>query len=94
MVPVKDTIKVVENGIVKHTPQRSTLWQAQTPQAFRTECIKEAFEVAFEKGIEATDDAQIMELCGKEKVEVVEGSYENQKVNDHRGFTRKVNKEA
>lgn len=80
MVPVKDTIKVVENGIVKHTPQRNTLWQAQTPQAFRTECIKEAFEVAFEKGIEATDDAQIMELCGKEKVEVVEGSYENQKV--------------
>jgi 2-C-methyl-D-erythritol 4-phosphate cytidylyltransferase len=33
-VPVKDTIKVVEQGVVTKTPDRRTLWQAQTPQSF------------------------------------------------------------
>lgn len=80
MVPVKDTIKVVENGVVKHTPQRSTLWQAQTPQAFSTQDIVNAYKEANRLGVQATDDAQIMELCGNEDVIVVEGSYENQKV--------------
>lgn len=80
MVPVKDTIKVVENGVVKHTPQRSTLWQAQTPQAFSTQDIVNAYKEANRLGVQATDDAQIMELCGNADVIVVEGSYENQKV--------------
>lgn len=80
MVPVKDTIKVVENGVVKHTPQRSTLWQAQTPQAFSTQDIVNAYKEANRLGVQATDDAQIMELCGNADIIVVEGSYENQKV--------------
>ena len=46
------------------------------------------------KGIEATDDAQIMELCGKEKVEVVEGSYENQKVTTIEDLQGKVTKRS
>lgn len=80
MMPVKDTIKVVENGKIVNTPQRSTLYLAQTPQAFVTKKIIKAYELAYERGIQATDDAQIMELCGDCEVYMVEGSYENKKV--------------
>ncbi len=80
MMPVKDTIKVVENGKIVNTPQRSTLYLAQTPQAFLTKKIIEAYDQAYAKGIQATDDAQIMELCGNCEVYMVEGSYENMKV--------------
>ncbi|MCD8118563.1 MAG: 2-C-methyl-D-erythritol 4-phosphate cytidylyltransferase [Lachnospiraceae bacterium] len=48
-VPVKDTIKVTDaNGIVTDTPDRSTLWQVQTPQCFHTARIREAFERMYE----------------------------------------------
>lgn len=80
MMPVKDTIKVVEDGKVVSTPQRSTLYQAQTPQAFRSCEILKAYQQAYQKHLQATDDAQIMELCGAHEVYVVEGSYENMKV--------------
>src|SRR5512136_2293001 len=39
-VPAKDTIKVVEDGIVRDTPPRENLWLAQTPQAFRYGVIR------------------------------------------------------
>lgn len=80
MVPVKDTIKVVADGRIIETPPRDKLWQAQTPQAFLTQSIIQAYERAMKQSLEVTDDAQIMELCGKESVYVVEGSYENIKV--------------
>lgn len=80
MMPVKDTIKVVEEGKVINTPKRSTLYLAQTPQAFVTKKIIKAYDRAYETGIQATDDAQIMELCGDCEVYMVEGSYENMKV--------------
>lgn len=80
MVPAKDTIKQVENGKVVKTLQRSLLWQAQTPQAFSTELILKCHELAIEKQLEATDDAQLVELCSDVDVHVVEGSYENLKV--------------
>ena len=80
MMPVKDTIKVVEHGKVVSTPQRATLYQAQTPQAFRSDAILKAYHIAYEKQLQATDDAQIMELCGDYEVYAVEGSYENIKV--------------
>ena len=48
-VPVRDTIKVVENGVVKSTPARETLWSAQTPQTFDKNLILRAYENAYEK---------------------------------------------
>ena len=39
MVPCKDTIKVVKDGYVQETLDRSTLMAAQTPQAFRTDLL-------------------------------------------------------
>lgn len=76
-VPVKDTIKVVdEKNFVISTPDRASLWAAQTPEVFRGDLILEAF-----RGLtaEVTDDAQVLELAGK-PVKVFPGSYDNIKI--------------
>ena len=76
-MPVKDTIKVVgDDGTVEVTPDRSSLWAAQTPQVFRYSLLSEAHRVcngAF------TDDASMVEALGR-PVRMFEGSYENLKV--------------
>lgn len=78
-VPVKDTIKVVdETGFVVNTPSRETLWAIQTPQTFRCEIIKKAHQKAQNK-IKATDDAALVEKLGY-KVKIVRGSYRNIKI--------------
>lgn len=79
-VPVKDTIKEVKDGYVVQTYKRSDLKQAQTPQAFDTNLIINCYEKAMKTGVEATDDAQIVELCSDIRVRDIEGSYENIKV--------------
>ena len=79
-VPVKDTIKVVdEKGIIQSTPQRSQLWAAQTPQAFDFKLLKECHKKAIELGWEVTDDAALFEKCGL-PVQVVAGEETNLKV--------------
>ncbi len=80
MVPAKDTIKVVEKGVVKETLQRSTLWMAQTPQAFDTRLIISCYKRANDLGIVATDDAQVVELTCDMPVRCVKGSYDNKKI--------------
>ncbi|MBI4316844.1 MAG: 2-C-methyl-D-erythritol 4-phosphate cytidylyltransferase [Chloroflexi bacterium] len=76
-VPVKDTIKVVDQrGLVRSTPSRVDMWAAQTPQVFRYELIVEAYRNVTQ---EVTDDAQAVELMGH-PVKVFLGSYENLKV--------------
>ncbi len=78
-VPVKDTIKLVEGGQVRQTPVRKSLWQAQTPQAFRFELIRRAHEQAHAAGFLGTDDASLVERLGH-PVRVVRGSYRNIKI--------------
>lgn len=80
MVPVKDTIKMIDKEVVKETLKRDILWQAQTPQAFQTHLIISCYRKAMMQGIQATDDAQIVEKCSDCKIGVVKGSYENIKV--------------
>lgn len=63
-VPVQDTIKEVFDGRVRSTPDRSLLWQVQTPQAFRCERIREAHQRAYTSGYVGTDDASLVEWCG------------------------------
>ena len=75
-VPVKDTIKVVSEGLVKATPDRQTLWSVQTPQIFRFDIIEKAYRHA---GTEVTDDASLVEKLGQE-IRVYLGSYDNIKV--------------
>jgi 2-C-methyl-D-erythritol 4-phosphate cytidylyltransferase len=78
-VPAKDTVKVVENGIVKDTPPRETIWLAQTPQAFRYGVIRAAHEMADAEGFLGTDDASLVERMGNE-VHIVIGDYRNIKI--------------
>lgn len=79
-VPVKETIKRVdESGKVKETLNRVDLWSTQTPQAFSRELLLTAHQFALSKGIEATDDAMLVEALG-ESVFVVEGDYTNIKI--------------
>ncbi len=81
-VPVKDTIKVVDrDGFGVDTPDRSTLYQIQTPQTFRREVIMEAHEHFHENprpGI--TDDTMLVEEYLQRRVAIVPGDYRNIKL--------------
>lgn len=79
-VPVTDTIQQVDAaGVIIHTPDRSTLWQAQTPQGFPRAGIVAAYRRAAEEHVAATDDAGLYaRFIGP--VRVVMGAYENLKV--------------
>ena len=79
-VPVKDTIKrVSEEGVVVETPQRSTLYAAQTPQGFRIAVAREVYAKAVADGFIGTDDSQLAEKYGYAS-KFVCGSYENIKI--------------
>ncbi|MDA3903120.1 MAG: 2-C-methyl-D-erythritol 4-phosphate cytidylyltransferase [Desulfuromusa sp.] len=78
-VPVKDTIKDVVNSRITGSPDRSRLWQAQTPQGFQYRLIREAFDRADADGFIATDDASLLERLGH-PVQMLEGDYRNIKV--------------
>lgn len=78
-VPVKDTVKVVRDGVVIDTPPRETLWLAQTPQTFRYGIIREAYEQADADRWLGTDDASLVERLGK-SVRIVKGDYGNFKI--------------
>jgi 2-C-methyl-D-erythritol 4-phosphate cytidylyltransferase len=77
-VPVKDTIKVVdENGVIQSTPARHQLWAAQTPQGFEVQLLKQCHE--WGRGWPVTDDAALFEKC-QLPVRIVEGEETNLKV--------------
>ena len=79
-VPAKDTIKVCNGeNIAVATPDRSTLWQIQTPQTFRKDLIMQAYQKAKEDGFVGTDDASLAEYSGC-PVKVIMGSYRNIKI--------------
>ncbi len=78
-VPAQDTVKEVVDGRVTQTVDRSRLWLAQTPQAFRFGLIHEAHQRAHQQGYQGTDDASLVEWCGWPVV-VVPGSAYNLKV--------------
>lgn len=78
-VPVKDTVKIVdENGFVTTTPDRNTLYAAQTPQGVDVNLYKIAADKIADKN-SITDDASVMEAGGY-KVKMVIGDYKNIKV--------------
>ena len=79
-VPAKDTIKVCNSeNIAVATPDRSTLWQIQTPQTFQKDLIMQAYQKAKEEGFVGTDDASLAEYSGC-PVKVIMGSYRNIKI--------------
>ncbi len=81
-MPVKDTVKIADkSGFVASTPDRSHVWQVQTPQIFSYSLIKQAYEKLMNlPDIQVTDDAMVVETMLSQKVYLVEGSYENIKI--------------
>lgn len=79
-VPVTDTIKEVdEGGRIIGSPDRRTLWAAQTPQAFPRAAIADAYARAAHEGVSATDDAALIARYGGTVI-VIEGDAANIKV--------------
>ena len=78
-IPVKDTIKVVEGGIVSNTPDRSTLKAVQTPQVFDFDLLRGALQKARLEDAKITDDCSAVENMGM-SVKIVEGDERNLKI--------------
>ncbi len=78
-VPVKDTVKVVDDGLIIDTPYRPSLYLTQTPQVFRKRLYFEAADFAAEHGLDFTDDCQLVEAIGG-KVFMTTGDYTNLKI--------------
>lgn len=78
-IPVKDTIKVVRGGVVKETPDRSTLKAVQTPQVFDYDLLRGALRKAREDGKVLTDDCSAVEYMGM-SVKIVAGDERNIKI--------------
>lgn len=77
--PAIDTLKVVENGVIAGTPDRSVFWNAQTPQVFRAGIYRRAHASALSDGFVGTDDSSLIERLGG-RVLVVEGKRDNIKL--------------
>ena len=82
-LPVTDTIKRVEKGIVQESVDRSSLYRIQTPQAFSFSLLWEAYKTFLEKKEEElsiTDDAMMVEAFTQEQPYLVLGEEQNQKI--------------
>ena len=78
-LPIADTVKRVGNGVVETTIDRSALWAAQTPQAFRAPLLREAHEKARRDAFVGTDESMLVERLGHPVI-VVRGLPENMKI--------------
>ena len=78
-IPVKDTVKIVQGGLVKETPDRSCLQAIQTPQVFDIQLLKGALRKAKDEKAAITDDCSAVERLGM-SVRIVEGDERNIKV--------------
>lgn len=77
-VPVKDTIKIVQqNSMVKRTPDRASLFAVQTPQCFLSSLYQKAL-VQIDNDL-VTDDCSLFELAGM-PVKLTQGEYANYKI--------------
>jgi len=78
--PVFDTVKITENGFVKNTVERQTVWLAQTPQAAPVVLLKELYKKMKKfPGFCPTDEASILEKFGI-PIKIVEGNTLNDKI--------------
>jgi 2-C-methyl-D-erythritol 4-phosphate cytidylyltransferase len=78
-MPAVDTVKQVTQKVVQATLPRERIMMAQTPQVFRADLLRRAFEVARRDGFTGTDEASLVEHLG-EDVHVMRGSWRNIKI--------------
>lgn len=76
---MKDTIKVVDDGLITDTPPRKSLYITQTPQIFKKKLYFEGIDFALEHNLDFTDDCQLVEAIGG-KVYMTTGDYTNIKI--------------
>ncbi len=83
-VPVKDTIKRVEGGVVQESLKRTGLYAVQTPQVFLFSLLYEAYQDFFvqreKREILITDDAMLIEAFSEEQVYLISGEEQNRKI--------------
>lgn len=79
VVPV-DTVKQVHRNKIRATIPRDRLVLAQTPQVFRFDLLKQAFEQARQDNFTGTDEASLVERLEQIEVSVVPGSDRNIKI--------------
>ncbi len=81
-IPATDTIIEVEDNFISNIPNRDRLNRGQTPQAFKLETIKKAYELALkDKNFIATDDCGVVKkYLPNEKIYVVRGEESNIKL--------------
>jgi 2-C-methyl-D-erythritol 4-phosphate cytidylyltransferase len=78
-VPIVDTVKHAERDLVESTLTREHLVLAQTPQVFRIELLRAAFESAKKDEYYGTDESSLVERLGHD-VAIVRGSERNIKI--------------
>lgn len=77
--PVTDTIKLVEDGAVVKTVERRSLRHALTPQCFRYELLRRAYDQVDVDDPSLTDESALVERLGQ-RVTIVDGSPRNIKI--------------
>jgi len=75
----QDTLKEKDGEFVKKTCDRKNMVCIQTPQAFKEDIIRKAYQMAYKENLYATDDAALVEHLGV-KVYLVKGERENIKI--------------
>lgn len=81
-VPATDTMYEMADGLLQRIPDRATMMRAQTPQAFRLDLIKRAYEKALrDPNLQATDDCGIVHKYMPEiPIYIVPGEEANRKI--------------
>lgn len=79
-VPARDTLKRADsNGRVRETVDRSSIWQAYTPQMFRLGALHRALADSLVADVAITDEASAMEWAGQAP-RLIEGRADNLKI--------------
>lgn len=79
-MPMKYTVKIADSeGLVLSTPDRTTLWEIQTPQVLKKDLLEKGFDYARTNELTVTDDVSLAELIGA-PVKLVAGSHKNIKI--------------
>ena len=86
-LPATETVKEVRGGVIVGTPDRRSLWNAQTPQGFSRNALLQAFDRAAAGTHPATDEATLLERMGV-KVRIVAGDSLNIKLTTPEDFEK------
>jgi len=78
----KDTLKIADSsGYIEETLDRNKVWSIQTPQTFKTELIRNAYDKIIHSNCDGiTDDAMVLETVSQHPIKIIPGDYQNIKI--------------